>query len=103
MDNNVFLLRQDQHRTTSLTLVQTLEELDELHLHVLRAQWGIGREAASDKVVADELGLRVEQVWQMQDSALAHLGYVWLTSVARADISGLQRSFGLSGDLGEAA
>lgn len=61
-------------------LWEAIGELDRDQCHVLLSLWGIGRLTVSDAVVAAELDIDVESVWDLHDSALRMLGLHWLMS-----------------------
>lgn len=61
-------------------LWDAINELDREECYVLLSLWGIGRLAVSDREVAEELSIDVEEVWNLQDGALRMLGLHWLMS-----------------------
>ena len=80
--SNVHPINSNYNAVEKFTIWDAIAALDGEHCHVLFAQWGIGRMPESDDEVALEIGLEVEEVWEMQERALRELGFYWLMSQA---------------------
>jgi DNA-directed RNA polymerase sigma subunit (sigma70/sigma32) len=74
-------------RLVSLTGVLAELPIDESF--VIRARYGIGGAQLSDHAIADQLGVTIDEVWEMDARALEALGFFLLvrTGVFDAEIA----------------